>query len=172
MNISKPKHQHRRDTKKGEGSNETRATTLEGSLEVPKNKETVETMEDLMQNVEIEEKSSNEGIKEPDAELPEHQMKDLDEELAPITLEETLGRSEEDSRSEDAEEEEGEIEITTPRMSKTRGRKSRKEIREHASYRDKLQGSQLTLEKLLNTSRNTRQQGHARKGMPTLPKSK
>ena len=172
MNRSKPKHQHGRDTKKGEGSNETRATTLEGSQEAPKNKETVETMEDLMQNVEIEEKSSNEGNKEPEAEQSAQQMKDQDEEMAPVTLGETLGKSEEDSGSEDVEEEEGEIEITTPRMSKTRGRKSRKELREQASYRDKLQGSQLTLEKLLNTSRNTRQQGHARKGMPTLPKSK
>ena len=171
--ISKPKHHHGRESRKGEGSNDTRTTTLEGSLEVPKNKETVEIMEDLMQNVEIEEKTSNEGNKEPDAELTEHQMKDLDEELAPVTFEETLGRSEEDSGSDDVEEEEGEIEITTPRMSKTRGRKSRKELREQASYRDKLQGSQLTLEKLLNTTaRNTRQQGHARKGMPTLPKSK
>ena len=90
--------------------------------------------------------------------------------MAPATAGETLGKSEEDSRTE--EEEEGEIEITTPRMSKTKGRKSRKEIREHATYKDKLQGSQLTLEKLLKTTRNTRQQGHAQKGMPTLSKSK
>ena len=126
MNRSKPKYQHGRDTKKGEGSNETRATTLEGSLEVPKNKATVEIREDLMENIEIEEKSSNEGNKEPEAELSAQQMKDQDEEMAPVTVGETLAKSEEDSGSEDVEEEEGEIEITTPRMSKTKGRKSRK----------------------------------------------
>ena len=163
----------RKGYKKVEGTNETRATTLEGSLEVPKNKETVETREDLGENIETEEKSSNEGNKEPEAELSDQQMKDQDEEMTPVIVGETPGKSEEDSGSEDVEEEEGEIEITTPRMSKTRGRKSRKELREQASYRDKLQGSQLTLEKLMNTTaRNTRQQGHARKGMPALPKSK
>ena len=55
---------------------------------------------------------------------------------------------------------------------KTKGRKSRKEEREQATYKDKLQGSQLTLEKLLKNPRNTRQHGHAPKGMPTATKSK
>ena len=99
-------------------------------------------------------------------------MKDQDEEMALVTAGETLGKSEEDSGSEEGEEEEGEIEITTPRMSKTKGRKSRKEIRKQATYKDKLQGSQLTLEKLLKSTRNTSQQGHAQKGMPTASKSK
>ena len=92
--------------------------------------------------------------------------------MAPVTAGETPGKSEEDSGLEEGEEEEGEIEITTPRMSKTKGRKSRKEVREQATYKDKLQGSQLTLEKLLKSTRNTRQQGHAQKWMPTLSKSK
>ena len=68
-----------------------------------------------------------------------------------------LGRSEEDSESEEEEEDQGEIELTTPRISKTKGRKSRKEAREQATYKDKLQGSQLTLEKLLSNTRNTLQ---------------
>ena len=82
------------------------------------------------------------------------------------------GRSEEDSESEEEEEEEGEIEMTTPRQLKTKGRKSKREVREKATYKDKLQGSQPTLEKLLKNTRNTRQQGHAQKGMPSNTKSK
>ena len=84
----------------------------------------------------------------------------------------SIGQSEEEPDSEEEEEEEGEIEISTPRLSKTKGRKSKKEVREQATYKDKLQGSQLTLEKLLKNTRNTHQQGHARKGMPTTTKSK
>ena len=102
-------------------------------------------------------KSSYEGNKESEAEISAQHLKDQEEEKVPVTAGETLGNSEEDSGSEEEEEEEGEIEITTPRMPKTRGRKSRKEIREQDSYKDKLQGSQLTLEKLLNSARNTRQ---------------
>ena len=45
-------------------------------------------------------------------------------------------------------------------------------MREQATYKDKLQGSQLTLEKLLKNPRNTRQHGHALKGMPSTTKSK
>ena len=69
-----------------------------------------------------------------------------------------MEKSEEDIET---EEEEGKIKLTTPRKTKTRGRKSKKEVREQATYKDKLQGSQLTLEKLLKNMRNTRQQGHA-----------
>ena len=83
-----------------------------------------------------------------------------------------MEKSEEDTESEEEEEEEGEIELTTPRKTKTKGRKSKKEVREQATYKDKLQGSQLTLEKLLKNTRNTRQQGHAQKGMPTTSKIK
>ena len=85
---------------------------------------------------------------------------------------EPRGKSEEEFESEEEEEEEGEIELTTPRLTKTKGRKSRKEAREQSTYKDKLQGSQLTLEKLLKNTQNTRQQGHAQKGMPTTSKSK
>ena len=83
-----------------------------------------------------------------------------------------MGKSEEESESEEEEEEEGEIELTTPRLTKTKGRKSKKEVREQATYKDKLQRSQLTLEKLLKNTRNTRQHRHAEKGMPTATKSK
>ena len=69
------------------------------------------------------------------------------------------------------EEEEGEIEISTTRLTKTRGIKSKKEEREQATYKDKLQGSQQTLEKLLKNTRNTHHQGHAQKGMPLTSKS-
>ena len=68
-------------------------------------------------------------------------LKDQDEEIALVNAGETLGKPEEDFGTKEEEEEEGEIEITTPRMSKTKGRKSRKELREHATYKDKLQGS-------------------------------
>ena len=69
---------------------------------------------------------------------------------------ESMGKSEEETESEEEEEEEGEIELTTPRMTKNKGRKSKKEVREHATYKDKLQGSQVTLEKLLKNMRNPR----------------
>ena len=64
-------------------------------------------------------------------------------------------KSEEESDTEEEEEEEGEIEMATPSKKKERGRKSNKEVREQATYKDKLQGSQLTLEKLLRNTRNT-----------------
>ena len=169
MSRSKSKHQSGKGAKKGEGTSDTRATNLEGSVEATKTKAMPEIREDL---TETGEKSSNEGNKESEAEISAQHLKDQEEEKAPVTAGETLGKSEEDSGSEEEEEEEGEIEITTPRMPKTRGRKSRKEIREQASYKDKLQGSHLTLEKLLKSTRNTCQQGHAQKGMPTLSKSK
>ena len=127
MTRSKTKQQSGKGPNKGEGTIGTRVTNLEGSSEAFKAKETVETREDL---IEIGEKSSNEGNKDTEAEIPAQHLKDQDEEIAPVNAGETLGKSEEDSGSEEGEEEEGEIEITTPRMSKTKGRKSRKEIRE------------------------------------------
>ena len=56
---------------------------------------------------------------------------------------------EEDTNFDEEEEEEGEIEMTLTYKKKARGRKSTKEIREEATYKDKLQGSQPTLEKIL-----------------------
>ena len=94
-------------------------------------------------------------------------MKDNEEGLTGTKEGESQGKFEEEPDSE-----EGEIEITTPRLTKTKERKSRKEVREQATYKDKLQGSQLTLAKLLKNPRNTHQQGHALKGMPTATKSK
>ena len=55
---------------------------------------------------------------------------------------ESMGKFEKEFESEEEEEEEGEIEVTTPRMTETKGRKSKKEVREQATYKDKLQGSQ------------------------------
>ena len=49
--------------------------------------------------------------------------------------------SEEESDTKEEEEEEGDIEMSTPIMKKARGRKSTKEVREQATYKDKLQGS-------------------------------
>ena len=100
------------------------------------------------------------------------QAKENDEGTIGTKEGESLGKSEEELQSKEEEEEEGEIELTTPRMTKTKGRKSKKEVREQATYKDKLQGSQLTLEKLLKNTRNTCQHGHALKGMPTASKSK
>ena len=56
---------------------------------------------------------------------------------------------EEEFVSEEEKEEEGEIEMDTPSTKKERGRKTTKEVCEQATYKDKLQGSQLNLEKLL-----------------------
>ena len=70
------------------------------------------------------------------------------------------------------EEEEGESEMDTPNKKKARGRKSTKEVREKATYKYKLQGTQLTLEKLLRNTRNTHQQGKFQKGMPSSTKSR
>ena len=84
---------------------------------------------------------------------------------------ESMEKSKEETESEEEEEEEGEIELTTPRMTKTKGRKSKKEVREQTTYKDNMQGSQLTLEKLLKNTRNNHQ-GHAQKGIPMATKSK
>ena len=73
---------------------------------------------------------------------------------------------------EEEEEEEGEIEMTTPRKKKAKGRRLKKEVREKATYKDKLQGPQLTLEKLLKNTRNTHQHGASQRGMPSTTKSK
>jgi len=169
MNRSKPKNQACVAPKKSEGNQEARVIPLEGSQETSKTKETNEARDDSNED---EEKSSNGDSKESEAVLSDHQVKDQDERAAVIKEGENMGKSEEESESEEEEEEEGEIELTTPRLTKTKGRKSKKEVREQATYKDKLQGSQLTLEKLLKNTRNTRQHGHAEKGMPTATKSK
>ena len=83
-----------------------------------------------------------------------------------------MEKSEEDNESEEEEEEEGEIELTTPRKTKSKGRKTNKEVRDQATYKDKILGSHITLDKLLTNPRNTHQKGHAQKGMPTTSKSK
>ena len=81
-------------------------------------------------------------------------------------------KEESNTEEEEEEEEEGEIEMDTPSKKKTRGRKSTKEVREQATYKDKLQGSQLTLEKLLRNTINIHQQGQFQKGMLSSTKSK
>ena len=142
---------------------------MEGTQETKKPKETNEIRDD---SNEAEEKSSNAESKDSEAILSNHQVKDQDEGAAMIKEGESMGKLEEDTDSEEEEEEEGEIELITPRKNKTKRRKSKKEVREQATYKDKLQGSQLTLEKLLKNTRNTRQHGHAQKGMPMATKSK
>ena len=57
--------------------------------------------------------------------------------------------SKEESDTDEEEDYEGEIEMVTPGQKKARGRKSTKEVREQAMYKDKIQCSELTLEKLL-----------------------
>ena len=133
------------DPKKGEGNKEARVILLEGSPKTSKTKETNKARDD---SNEVEEKSSNGDSKEPEANLSVQQMKDQDENTTVIKVGENMGKSEEESESKEEEEEEGEIELTTPRLTKTKGRKSKKEVREQATYKDKLQGSQLTLEQL------------------------
>ena len=123
---------------------------------------------------EVEEKSSNGDSKESGAATSDHQRKDQEEDTTLLKEGDNMGQSEEEPEpeTEEEEEEEGEIELSTPRLTKTKGRKSKKEVRDQATYKDKLQGSQLTLEKLLKNTRNTHQQGHVQKGMPTTTKSK
>ena len=169
MNRSKPKNHPGLDPKLGEGNKEAKTIHLEGYPKTSKTKETIEARDDP---IEAEEKSSNGDSKEPEAVLSVHQMQDQEEGTIVTQVGGNLGRSEEDSELEEEEEEEGEIELTIPRLSKTKGRKSRKEAREQDTYKDKLEGSQLTLEKLLKNTRNTCQQGHAQKGMPSNTKSK
>ena len=56
-------------------------------------------------------------------------------------------------------------------MKKVGGRKSTK-VREQATYKDKLQGSQLTLEKLLRNTKNTHKHGKSLNWIPSFVKSK
>ena len=167
VNRNKPKKHS--DPKTNEGSIEAKIIQLEGSPEASKTKEnTVEREEPVI----VEEKSSNEHSKEVEADLSAHQIHDQEDSMTEMQEGRNPGRSEEESESEEDEEEEGEIEMITPRQPKSKGRKTRREVREKATYKDKLQGSQPTLEKLLKNPRNTRQQGHAHKGMPSNTKSK
>ena len=163
MNRSRSKNQTGGGPKKGEGSGPP-----EKLQEPPRPTEPMEVREE---SIEIRDRSSHEKSKEPETIISD-QGKDNEEDTAETKVGESQGKSEEEPESEEEEEEEGEIEITTPRMAKTKGRKSRKEVREQETYKDKLQGSQLTLEKLLKNPRNTCQHGHALKEMPTASKSK
>ena len=55
------------------------------------------------------------------------------------------------SEGEESEEEDGEIHLDPPTLSKSKkGRKTDKERREEATYRDKLIGAQATLDTMLN----------------------
>ena len=74
--------------------------------------------------------------------------------------------------SDEGEEEEGEIEMVTLGKKKERGRKLSKEVRDQAPYKDKLQVSQKSLEKLLCNPRNTRHQGKSHKGISSSTNSK
>ena len=79
---------------------------------------TQKTSEIRDETIDIEEKSSNEEIKDPEAVLSDHSEKEFTETdaLAEVIKEgETRGNSKEESDSEEEEEEEGEIEMTTPR---------------------------------------------------------
>lgn len=89
--------------------------------------------------------------------------------ISPSVLEKSKGRmSKEEEETQETEESEEEWEIgesqSSPRRS-TRGRKSAKEKREQETYKDKLQGSLPTLEKLLaKTPKMTRIQSQSSKG--------
>ena len=169
VNIYKSKNQTGVVPKKGEGNKEARVISLEGTQETTKSKETNEIRDD---SNDAKEKSNNGESKDSKAILSHHHAKDQDEGAAVIKEGESMGKPEEDTDSEEEEEEEGEIELTTPRKKENQRKEIQKEVREQATYNDKLQGSQLTLEKLLKNTRNTRQHGHAQKGMPMASKSK
>ena len=71
-----------------------------------------------------------------------------------------------------SEEEEGEIGISRYSQKKSkRGRKSDKEHKEEATYRDKLLGAQSTIDVMMNPI-STRKKGHASKGASHLPNVK
>jgi len=85
-----------------------------------------------------------------------------------VRTEEIPSEEAEEVQSSEDSEEEGEI---TGSQSSTRrsmrGRKSARETRAHETYKDKVQGSQPTLEKLLaKTSKMTRNQIQSSKGAP------
>ena len=163
MNRPRSKNQIGGGPKKGEGS-----SLSEKSQEPPRATETVDVREE---SIETEVRSRHEKSKEPETATSD-QGRDNEEDTAETKEGESHGKFDEEPDSEEEEEEEGEIEIITPRQSKTKGRKSRKEVWDQATYKDKLQGSQLTLEKLLKNPRNTHQHGHSPKGMPMASKSK
>ena len=118
-----------------EGNKEAKIIHLEGSPETSKTKETSEEREDPVVE---EEKSSNDQGKEPEADLTAHPIQDQEDSMTENQEGRNQGRSEEDSESDEEEEEEGEIEMTTPRQLKTKGRKSKREVREKDTYKDKL----------------------------------
>ena len=169
VNRAKSKNHPVEDPKKGEGNRST--VSVEGSQEIPPQKIPIEVRDE---SNEIEAKSSNGESKETGATSSDIQRKDQEENPTLAKEGDNLGQSEEEQEpeSDEEEEEEGEIELSTPRRSKSKGRKSKKELRDQATYKDKLQGSQLTIEKMMKNTRNTRQQGHAQKGMPIITKSK
>jgi hypothetical protein len=79
-----------------------------------------------------------------------------------------------ETEEETSEEAEGETDIgLTQKTSKptTRGRKMEKERRERETYKEKIQGSQPTLETMLNL-RNTSNQGQSSHRTPSNPKRK
>ena len=130
MNRSRSKNQTGGGPKKGEGSGPS-----EKIQEPPRSTESVEAREEPL---ETEDRSSPEKSKEPETVISV-QGKDNEEDTTETKVGESQGKSDEELESEEDDEEEGEIEITTPRMTKTKGRKSRKEVREQATYKDKLQ---------------------------------
>ena len=138
MNRAKSKNQSVEDPKKGEGNRSI--TPLEGSQEIPPKKVIIEVRDETN---EAEEKSCNGDTKEPGEAISDHQRKDQDEDITMLKEGDSIGQSEEepDPETEEEEEEEGEIKVSTPRLTKTKGRKSKKEVRDQATYKDKLQGS-------------------------------
>ena len=108
-------------------------------------------MEAREEPIETEDRSSPEKSKEPETVISD-QVRDNEEDIAETKAGESQSKSDEEPDSEEEDEEEGEIEMTTPKKKKARGRRSTKEVREQATYKDKLQGSQLTLEKLLKNT--------------------
>jgi hypothetical protein len=79
-----------------------------------------------------------------------------------------------ETKKETFKEDEGEDDIglnLNPLKPATRGRKTEKERRKREAYKEKLQGSQPTLEKMLHP-RNTRNQGKPSHRTPSNPKSR
>ena len=139
MNRAKSKNQSAEDPKKGEGIRST--APIEGSQEIPPPQKII-IIEVRDETNEIEEKSSNGDSKESGAATSDHQRKDQDEATPMLKEGDSMGLLEEELEPEtnEEEEEEGEIKLSTPRRTKTKGRKYKKEVRDQATYKTSCKG--------------------------------
>jgi hypothetical protein len=123
-------------------------------------------------DLEVEEKDPNESVVERQSNLEGKRLEGKD--LPPLQDSGDIPEAQEAGKEvESSEEEEDEFDIsqTSPKFV-TRGQKMEKERRETTTYKDMVQGSQPTLDKMLKNTRSVRHQGNPSKGASTNPRSK